>query len=92
MNPVAEFDRLDDSNVIGYLLASTLYSVHWFAVKHNSILDRPSVFYLGREFLEVFGLPTVREVEFFIDLVLDIGPISLSPYRMSPIELSKLKK
>ena len=47
---------------------------------------------LGREFLEVFGLPTVREVEFFIDLVLDIGPISLSPYRMSPIELSELKK
>ncbi|KAJ1385538.1 hypothetical protein SESBI_41603 [Sesbania bispinosa] len=33
--------------VIGYLLASTLYSVYWFVVKHNSILGRPSVFYLG---------------------------------------------
>ncbi|XP_029130308.1 uncharacterized protein LOC109813936 [Cajanus cajan] len=46
VNPVADFG-LTDSHVIGYLLASTLYSVHWFAVRHNSVLERPSVFYLG---------------------------------------------
>ncbi|KAJ1407323.1 Tetratricopeptide-like helical domain superfamily [Sesbania bispinosa] len=37
----------NSSPIIGYLLASTLYSVYWFVVKHNSILERPSVFYLG---------------------------------------------
>ncbi|XP_061357109.1 uncharacterized protein LOC133301492 [Gastrolobium bilobum] len=53
LNPVADFGLgiscLTDnpSPVIGYLLVSTLYSVHWFAVKHNLILERPNVFYLG---------------------------------------------
>ncbi|TKY52670.1 taf1c protein [Spatholobus suberectus] len=48
VNPVADFGLSDDPcHVIGYVLASTLYSVHWFAVRHNSILERPSVFYLG---------------------------------------------
>ncbi|XP_027368041.1 uncharacterized protein LOC113873881 [Abrus precatorius] len=50
VNPVADFGlglTSDPCPLIGYLLASTLYSVHWFAVKHNSVLERPSVFYLG---------------------------------------------
>ncbi|KAL2323512.1 hypothetical protein Fmac_027891 [Flemingia macrophylla] len=46
VNPVADFG-LTDSHVIGYLLASTLYSVHWFALRHNTVLERPCVFYLG---------------------------------------------
>ena len=33
-----------------------------------------------------------REREFSIDLVLGVGPISIAPYRMSPIELAELKK
>jgi hypothetical protein len=50
-----------------------------------------------REFSNVFpedvsGLPTKREIEFFIDLVPGAGPISIAPYRMSPIELAELKK
>ena len=50
-----------------------------------------------REFPEVFpedisGLPPEREIEFSIDLVLGAGPISIARYRMSPIELAKLKK
>ena len=50
-----------------------------------------------REFLEVFpkdisGLPPEREIEFSIDLVPGAGPISIAPYRMSPIELAELKK
>ena len=43
-------------------------------------------------FEEVLGLPPKREVEFSIDLVPGIGPISIAPYRMSPVELGELKK
>ena len=58
-----------------------------------SMCDLPVV----REFPEVFpedisGLPPEREIEFSIDLVLGAGPISIARYRMSPIELDKLKK
>jgi len=50
-----------------------------------------------KEFPEVFpedisGLPHERKIEFSLDLVLDAEPISIAPYRMSPIELAKLKK
>ena len=58
-----------------------------------SMCDLPVV----REFPEVFpedisSLPPEREIEFSIDLVPGAGPISLAPYRMSPIELAELKK
>jgi len=43
-------------------------------------------------FKEVSDLPPEREVEFSIDLMPGTGPISIAPYRMSPIELSELKK
>nr|KYP36184.1 Transposon Ty3-G Gag-Pol polyprotein [Cajanus cajan] len=50
-----------------------------------------------RDFLEVFpddvlGLPPKRELEFSIDLIPGVGPVSISPYRMAPAELSELKK
>ncbi|XP_017426237.1 uncharacterized protein LOC108334815 [Vigna angularis] len=41
---------------------------------------------------EIPGLPPPREVEFTIDLVTTATPISVQPYRMSPAELSELKK
>ncbi|XP_050887787.1 uncharacterized protein LOC127092937 [Lathyrus oleraceus] len=49
------------------------------------------------DFLEVFlddisDFPPEREVEFSIDLVPDISPMSMVPYRMSASELSELKK
>lgn len=49
------------------------------------------------EFAEVFsddvpGLPPKREIEFTIDLIPGTGPISIAPYRMSPMELVELKK
>ncbi|KAA3473636.1 DNA/RNA polymerases superfamily protein [Gossypium australe] len=40
---------------------------------------------------ELPGLPPVREVKFGIDLVLGMAPISIAPYRMSPLELKELK-
>eukprot|EP00256_Glycine_max_P070611 XP_025985206.1 uncharacterized protein LOC113002324 [Glycine max] len=58
-----------------------------------SMCDLPVV----REFPEVFpedifGLPSEREIESSIDLVPGAGPISIAPYRISPVELTELKK
>ena len=49
-----------------------------------------------RDFVDVFpedllGLPFDREIEFTIDLVLGIAPISMAPYRMALAELKELK-
>ena len=49
-----------------------------------------------REFSDVFpydiaGLPPDREVEFIINLIPGIEPISIPPYRMAPAELRELK-
>jgi hypothetical protein len=48
------------------------------------------------EFLDVFpdditSLPPEREIEFSIDLMPGAQPISVAPYRMSPVELRELK-
>jgi hypothetical protein len=52
---------------------------------------------LVRDFLDVFpedlpGMPLDRDIEFIIDLVPGIAPISKRPYRMSANELAELKK
>jgi hypothetical protein len=49
-----------------------------------------------KEFVDVFleelpGIPPDREIEFTIDLLPDIAPISKAPYRMAPLELKELK-
>nr|GFD62624.1 uncharacterized protein [Tanacetum cinerariifolium] len=48
------------------------------------------------EFPDVFpdelpGIPPVREVEFSIELIPRVEPISKAHYRMAPIELKELK-
>ncbi|KAK9045727.1 hypothetical protein V6N11_051635 [Hibiscus sabdariffa] len=48
-------------------------------------------------FVDVFpeelpGLPPTREVEFGIDIQPVTNPVSITPYRMAPIELKELKK
>jgi hypothetical protein len=50
-----------------------------------------------RDFLDIFpeelpGMPSDREVEFVIDLLLGTAPISKRSYRMSVEELKELKK
>ena len=58
-----------------------------------SMCDLPVVRDFSKVFPEdIFGLPPEREIEFSIDLVSGAGPISIAPYRMSPIELAELKK
>ncbi|XP_050920554.1 uncharacterized protein LOC127138206 [Lathyrus oleraceus] len=59
----------------------------------NLSVKKISVIY---EFLEVFpedvtSLPLEREVEFSIDLIPRTAPISVSPYRLAPLELRELK-
>jgi len=49
------------------------------------------------EFLDVFpkdlpGLPPDRNLEFTIEVIPGTAPISKAPYRMTPVELAKLKK
>lgn len=46
-----------------------------------------------RNFFDIFlnkliGLPSNREIEFFIDLVPGLVPISKVPYWMAPVELN----
>ena len=53
--------------------------------------------FVVQEFMDVFpeeilGLPPKREIEFAIDLIPEAGPMSISPYRMTPAELAELKK
>ena len=40
---------------------------------------------------ELLGLPPQRDVDFMIELHLGTSPISMTPHRMAPIELQKLK-
>ena len=59
----------------------------------TSISDVP----VACEFPDVFpdelpGLPPNREIEFCIDVVSDTAPISMLPYRMTPVELKELKE
>ncbi|KAK8523041.1 hypothetical protein V6N12_073752 [Hibiscus sabdariffa] len=41
---------------------------------------------------ELPGLPPMREVEFGIEVQPGTNPVSITPYRMAPIELKELKK
>src|SRR5256714_6433584 len=50
-----------------------------------------------REFQDIFpeelsGLPPDREVDMSIEVVPGTAPISVTPYRMAPLELQELKK
>ena len=62
-------------------------------VKEGTLVDEIPVV---REFPDVFlddivGLPPEREVEFTIDLIPGIEPISIPPCRMALLELRELK-
>ncbi|XP_050887442.1 uncharacterized protein LOC127092591 [Lathyrus oleraceus] len=57
-----------------------------------SVTQIPVVCEFPEVFLEdVTSLPPEREVEFSIDLIPGTAPISVSPYRMVPLELRELK-
>nr|GFC81514.1 DNA/RNA polymerases superfamily protein [Tanacetum cinerariifolium] len=66
---------------------------------HMFDFDSPNIENLSvvRKFADVFldelpGLPSAREIEFCIKLILGAEPISKAPYRMAPVELKELKE
>ena len=72
----------------GYILLSTNV-----AEVDKKLDDIPVVREYPDVFLEdILEFPPEREIEFTIELVLGTGPISIALYRMSPLELTKLKK
>ncbi|GAU47719.1 hypothetical protein TSUD_285060 [Trifolium subterraneum] len=83
-----------------WLSANTVYIENkcfsiMFTISSESSLS-PSGIPIVREYLDVFpkeinSLPPEREIEFSIDLVPGSQPISVAPYRMSPLELRELK-
>nr|GFB23347.1 putative reverse transcriptase domain, aspartic peptidase domain protein [Tanacetum cinerariifolium] len=70
----------------------------FLATIHDTTSDVPSIHAqpIVSEFPNVFpdelpGIPPVREVEFNIELIPGVEPISKAPYHMAPIELKELK-
>ncbi|GAU40284.1 hypothetical protein TSUD_60750 [Trifolium subterraneum] len=81
--------------LIQYLGAENKCFSIMFTINSESSLS-PSDIPIVREYLDVFpeeinSLPPEREIEFSIDLVSGSQPISVAPYRMSPLELRELK-
>ncbi|XP_070003090.1 uncharacterized protein [Nicotiana sylvestris] len=63
----------------------------------TSEVSSPESVPVVNEFLEVFpdelpGIPPDREIDFGIDVLPDMQPISIPPYRMAPAELRELKE
>ncbi|XP_020208439.1 uncharacterized protein LOC109793388 [Cajanus cajan] len=74
--------------VQGYLILSSMEAKEEVDLKNIVVVQNfPEVFPN-----DIPGLPPDREIEFLIDLMPGTGPISMAPYRMSPFELSELKK
>ena len=78
-------------------MISNGYLYHLVRVK-DSILETPSLMSIPvvYEFPKVVpddlhGVPPKREIDFDFDLFPDTQPISITPCRMSPAELKKLK-
>nr|GFC52104.1 putative reverse transcriptase domain-containing protein [Tanacetum cinerariifolium] len=70
----------------------------FLATIHDTTSDVPTIHdqLIVSEFPDVFlgelpWIPSVREVEFSIELIPRAEPISKAPYRMAPIELKELK-
>ena len=66
----------------------------WISEKKGKELKEVPVV---NEFEDVFpeelpGLPPEREIEFEIELLPGVSPISQAPYRMAPVELKELKE
>jgi hypothetical protein len=66
-----------------------------FTVASESDIS-PSDILIVSEYLDVFlsditSLPPEREIDFSIDLIPGAEPVSVAPYRMSPLELKELK-
>ncbi|XP_060182215.1 uncharacterized protein LOC132611867 [Lycium barbarum] len=98
---IVQGERSLTSNIISAVMARKMvsqgfgaYIAHIFDthLESPSLKNKPVVC----EFPDVFpkklpGLPLEREVEFPIVVIPGTTPISITPYRMAPVELKKLK-
>ena len=87
VSPHTVYDSRWQGQLMGWLSSYTLEDV----VRHDTSL--PRVVY---EYEDVFpnelpGLPPPRDVDFRIELHPGTSPISMTPYRMAPVELQELK-
>ena len=88
-----EARRLVTFGCDAFLACVTSSSVEEVRESSSSVYSMPIVCDFPNVFPEELpGLPPPREVEFTIDLCLDVVPHSKAPYRMSPTELLELKK
>jgi hypothetical protein len=81
--------------MVQYLFTENKSFCILFTVTPEPVLS-PSDIPIVNELLDVFpdditSLPPEREIEFSIDLMPGAQPISVAPYRMSPVELRELK-
>ncbi|XP_070009503.1 uncharacterized protein [Nicotiana sylvestris] len=93
--------RLHSTRVISFLKAQRMVEKGcdaYIAYIRDVIIDTPTVdsVPVGRDLPDVFladlpGMPPDRDIDFGIDLLLGIQPISIPPYRMAPLELKELK-
>ncbi|GJT72884.1 putative reverse transcriptase domain-containing protein [Tanacetum coccineum] len=87
------------------LVGGEILRVHGERVKEstkalkNAKVDEPKIsdIFMVREFVEVFpdnlkGLPLQRQVEFRIELIPGVTPVSKSPYHLAPSEMQELSE
>ncbi|GKA95014.1 putative reverse transcriptase domain-containing protein [Tanacetum coccineum] len=80
--------EMADGNLVG---TSTIIQVMEKKSEEKRLEDMPVV----REFPKVFpedlhGLPSVRQVEFQIDIILGAAPVAQAPYRLAPSKMQEL--
>ncbi|KAH0784229.1 hypothetical protein KY290_003827 [Solanum tuberosum] len=88
-------DQESSPDVVTDMLQGCLYHIVRVKDLESEIPPLESV-PVVKDFLEVFPddlprIPPEREINFGIDLLSDIQPISIPPYRMAPAELKELK-
>ncbi|KAA3480880.1 Transposon Ty3-I Gag-Pol polyprotein [Gossypium australe] len=70
---------------------NVILGMDWLTMHNAVVYCRQKTIKLKCQNEELSGLPTIKEVEFGIELVLRTTPISIAPYRMAPTELKELK-
>ncbi|GKD63274.1 putative reverse transcriptase domain-containing protein, partial [Tanacetum coccineum] len=66
-----------------------IIGMDWLAKYHVVIVcNKKLVVFLE----DLSGLPSTREVEFQIDLILGVAPVEQAPYRLAPSEMKELSK
>ena len=76
------------NKIQGYLLLSSMEIKEEVDLKNIPVVQNfPEVFPN-----DIPSLPPNKEIEFSIDLMPGVGPISIAPYRISPSKLEELQK